>query len=171
MGPPVGSAVNIEISGDDYNMLGELAKLVKETIKSVPGLVDLKDDFDDGRPELRVEIDREKAALYGLNTSLIANSIRTAVNGFTASKYRVDEDEYDITVRLKKDQRSSINALETLEIIYNNKKGKTLSVPLISVAKIYKSKGPGAISRKDLSRVITVSGNAAEGFNENEVLK
>jgi len=169
-GPPVGAAVNIEISGDDYKILGGLSKLVKETIKTVPGLVDLKDDFDDGRPELRVEIDREKAALYGLNTSLIANSIRTAINGFTASKYRVDEDEYDITVRLKEDQRSSINSLETLEVIYNNKKGKTLSVPLISVAKIYKSKGPGAIRRKDLSRVITVSGNAADGYNENEVL-
>ncbi|MEE9449440.1 MAG: efflux RND transporter permease subunit, partial [Ignavibacteriaceae bacterium] len=170
MGPPVGSAINIEISGDDYKILGDLSMIVKETIKNVAGLVDLKDDFDDGRPELRVEIDREKAALYGLNTRLIANSIRTAINGFTASKYRVDEDEYDMTVRLRKDQRSSINSLETLEVIYNNKKGKTLSVPLISVAKIYKSKGPGAIRRKDLSRVITISGNTAEGFNENEVL-
>ncbi len=169
-GPPVGLPVNIEISGDDYAVLGALAQMVKDSIKTVEGLVDLKDDFDDGRPEVRVEIDREKAALYGLNTSLIANSVRTAINGFTASKYRVDEEEYDITVRLQKDQRSSINSLETLEIIYNNKKGETLSVPLISVAKIYKSKGPGAIRRKDLTRVITVSGDAAEGFNENEVL-
>lgn len=170
-GPPVGLPVNIEISGDDYNMLGSIAQMVKDSIKTVPGLVDLKDNFDDGRPEVRVEIDREKAALFGLNTSLIANSVRTAINGFTASKYRVDEEEYDITVRLKDEQRSSINSLETLEIIYNNKKGETLSVPLISVAKIYKSKGPGAIRRKDLTRVITVSGDAAEGFNENEVLE
>lgn len=170
-GPPVGAPISIEISGDDYKILGELSMLAKETIKTVPGLVDLKDDFDDGRPELRVEIDREKAALYGLNTSLIANAIRTAINGFTASKYRVDEDEYDITVRLQEDQRSSINSLETLEVIYNNKKGTTLSVPLISVASIYKSKGPGAIRRKDLERVITVSANASEGFNENEVLE
>ncbi|MBT8378572.1 MAG: efflux RND transporter permease subunit [Ignavibacteria bacterium] len=169
-GPPVGLPVNIEISGDDYDVLGSISQMVKDSIKTVTGLVDLKDDFDDGRPEVRVEIDREKAALYGLNTSLIANSVRTAINGYTASKYRVDEDEYDITVRLREDQRSSINALETLEIIYNNKKGETLSVPLISVAKIYKSKGPGAIRRKDLTRVITVSGDAAEGFNENEVL-
>lgn len=170
-GPPVGLPVNIEISGDDYAVLGAIAQMVKDSIKTVEGLVDLKDDFDDGRPEVRVEIDREKAALYGLNTSLIANSVRTAINGFTASKYRVDEEEYDITVRLQEDQRSSINSLETLEIIYNNKKGETLSVPLISVANIYKSKGPGAIRRKDLTRVITVSGDAAEGFNENEVLE
>jgi len=170
-GPPVGLPVNIEISGDDYEVLGSISQMVKDSIKTVAGLVDLKDDFDDGRPEVRVEIDREKAALYGLNTSLIANAVRTAINGATASKYRVDEDEYDITVRLQEDQRSSINALETLEIIYNNKKGETLSLPLISVAEIYKSKGPGAIRRKDLTRVITVSGDAAEGYNENEVLE
>jgi len=170
-GPPVGLPVNIEISGDDYDVLGAIAQMVKDSIKTLEGLVDLKDDFDDGRPEVRVEIDREKAALYGLNTSLIANSVRTAINGFTASKYRVDEEEYDIKVRLKEDQRSSINSLETLEIIYNNKKGETLSLPLISVASIYKSKGPGAIRRKDLTRVITISGDAAEGYNENEVLE
>ena len=170
MGPPVGPPVNIEISGDDYSVLGNLTEQVEKVIKDVPGLVDLKDDYDAGRPELRVNIDRQKAALYGLNTRLIANAIRTAINGYTASKYRVDEDEYDITVRLEKDQRENTNALENLEVIYNNKQGKTLSVPLVSIASITKSKGPGAIRRKDLTRVITVSANGEEGANANEVL-
>jgi len=171
MGPPVGAPINIEISGEDYKMLGEIAGMIKDRIKNVPGVVDLKDDYDVGKPEIRVEVDREKAAYFSLNTGLIANAIRTAINGFTASKYRVGEDEYDITVRLKKDQRSSVSSLDDLEIIYNNKKGKTLSVPLSSVATIKKSTGPGAIRRKDLKRVITVSGNAAEDYNANEVLK
>ena len=170
MGPPVGSAINIELRGDDYKILGELSEQIKTIIKNIPGVVDLKDDYDVGKPEIRVEVDREKAALYSMNTGMIANAIRTAINGTTASKYRVGEDEYDITVRLKKDQRSSINALENLKIIYNNKKGKTLNVPLISVAKILKSKGPGSIRRKDLKRVITISANAKEKFNANDVL-
>lgn len=170
MGPPVGSPINIEINGEDYKTLGLLAEMIREKIKTVPGVVDLKDDYDVGKPEFRVEVDREKAALYSMNTGMIASVIRTAINGSTASKYRVGEDEYDITVRLKKDQRSDLNALKTLEIIYNNKKGKTLSVPLISVATITRSKGPGAIRRKDLKRVITVSSNVKEDFNENDVL-
>jgi multidrug efflux pump len=170
-GPPVGPPVNIEISGDDYRMLGQISKMVMEQIKEVPGLVDLRDDFDDGRPEIRVDIDREKAALFGLNTGLIANSVRTAIYGATASKYRVEEEEYDITVRLKEDQRSDINALNNIKIIYNNDQGKTLSVPLISIASIDKSQGPGAIKRKNLKRVITVQGNAGENFNANEVLE
>jgi multidrug efflux pump len=64
-------------------------------------LLILKDDYDAGRPEVKVIIDREKAALYSMNTSIIANSIRTAINGFEASKYRINEEEYDITVRLE----------------------------------------------------------------------
>jgi multidrug efflux pump subunit AcrB len=143
---------------------------MREEIKNVHGVVDLKDDFDVGKPEIRVDVDREKAALYGMNTGMIANSIRTAVNGSTASKYRVGEDEYDITVRLREDQRSSLTSLESLEIIYNNKKGTTLTVPLISVANISRSKGPGAIRRKDMKRVITISANSAEDFNANDVL-
>ena len=170
MGPPVGQAINIEITGDDYRILGDLASKVRERIKNVPGVVDLKDDFDVGKPEYRVEIDREKAALYGMNTGLIANTIRTAINGATASKYRVGEDEYDITVRLQEHQRSSLTSLKNLKIIYNDKKGNTLSVPLISIANITRSKGPGAIRRKDLKRVITVSANAVEDFNANDVL-
>ena len=170
MGPPVGQAINIEITGDDYAILGDLAAKVREKIKNVPGVVDLKDDFDVGKPEYRIEIDREKAALYGMNTALIANTIRTAINGATASKYRVGEDEYDITVRLQEDQRSSLTSLQNLKIIYNDKKGNTLSVPLVSIANITRSKGPGAIRRKDLKRVITVSANAGENFNANDVL-
>jgi len=170
MGPPVGSPISIEINGEDYKTLGLLAEMIREKIKNVSGVVDIKDDFDVGKPEFRVEVDREKAALYSLNTGMIAGAIRTAINGSTASKYRVGEDEFDITVRLKEDQRSDLNALKTLEIIYNNKKGKTLSVPLISVATITRSKGPGAIRRKDLKRVITVSSNVKENFNENDVL-
>ncbi len=169
-GPPVGPPVNIEISGEDYHILGRLAEKVRQQIKDVKGVVDLNDDFDAGRPELRVDIDREKAALYGLNTGLIANSVRTAINGTEASKYRVDEEEYDITVRLKEEQRTNINSLDNLRIIYNNDKGKTLSVPLISIASVDKSTGPGAIRRKDMKRVITVSANNEEGYNANEVL-
>ncbi|GMU85376.1 MAG: hypothetical protein AMXMBFR48_06180 [Ignavibacteriales bacterium] len=169
-GPPVGKPVNIEISGDDFTRLGQISEQIREYIKDVPGLVDLKDNFDAGKPELRIKVDREKAALYGLNTSLIANFIRTAINGTTPSKYRVKEDEYDITVRLRKDQRESVDALKTLKIIYNNDQGKTLSVPLISVADISTDKGPGAIRRKDLKRVVTITGEALEGENPNDVL-
>lgn len=170
-GPPVGYPVNVEIIGEDFYKLGELSQQVKEKIKDIPGLVDLNDNYDSGRPEVRIEVNREKAALFNMNTSLIANAVRTAINGFEASQYRINEEEYDITVRLKEDQRNNIDKLRNLKINYNDKQGKTLSVPLITVADIEYSTGPGAIRRKDLNRVVTVTGNVDAGFNKNKVLQ
>ena len=169
-GPPVGAAINIEIIGDNFSTLGSIADQVKKEIENLDGVVDLKDDFDSGRPEVRILIDREKAALYSMNTSLIANSIRTAINGYEASKYRINEEEYDITVRLRKDQRESVDLLRSMRITYNDKQGKIQSVPLISVADVKYDKGPGAIRRIDLKRVVTISGNVDASFNQNEVL-
>jgi multidrug efflux pump len=169
-GPPVGEPINIEIIGDDFAQLGILAERIRNEIIDIEGAVDLKDNYDSGRPEVRVDIDREKAALYGMNTSIIANTIRTAVNGFEASKYRINDEEYDITVRLKKDQRNSIELLKTMHINYNNKQGKLRSVPLVSVADVKYEKGPGSIKRKDLKRVVTITGNVDAAYNANEVL-
>jgi multidrug efflux pump subunit AcrB len=166
MGPPVGPPINIEISGDDFVKLGAIADDIKRQIKDIPGISDLKDDFDQARPEIKVSVNREKAALYKLNTAVIASTIRTAINGTKASTYRVGEDEYDITVRLETNQRDNITSIENLYIA--NKDG--VKIPLTSVASVDFSGGIGAIKRKDLNRVVTVSANA-EGRLGNDVLK
>jgi len=164
-GPPTGPPVNIEISGDDFIKLGKLADDVKRQIKDIPGMKDLKDDFDEARPEIKISIDREKAALYNMNTTTIASTVRTAINGTAASKYRVSDKEYDITVRLDSNQRQNISAIQ--DIYLPGKDGA--KIPLTSVAKIEFSGGLGAINRKDLKRVVTVSANA-EGRLGNDVL-
>ncbi len=169
-GPPVGKPISVEIIGDNYKTLGDLTEKIYKIIESVPGAVDLKDNYDVGKPEIKIKIDREKAALLSMNTSMIANTLRTAINGIEASKYRINEDEYDITVRLEKDQRKSIDVLKNLKIIYQNRRGKILNVPLSSVASIDYSTGPGSIKRKNLKRVITISGDVDASHNKNEVL-
>ena len=165
-GPPTGPPVNIEISGDDFVKLGRLSEEVKRIIKDIPGLADLKDNFDEARPEIKITVDREKAALYGLNTAMVGSTIRTAINGTTASKIREGKDEYDVTVRLNKEQRNDINTIDNLFI--TNTKGE--KIPISSIGKVEFSGGIGAINRKDLKRVVTVSANA-EGRLGNDVLK
>lgn len=164
-GPPTGPPVNIEIAGEDFNKLGEIADTIQKKIKGIQGMTDLKDNFDQARPEIKVNVDRQKAALYKLNTVMIASTIRTAINGTAASTYRVGEDEYDITVRLEKDQRDDIASLENLYVA--NKDGT--KIPLTSVATVDFSGGIGAINRKDLNRVVTISANV-EGRTSNDVL-
>lgn len=153
MGPPVGQAIDIQISGDDYMRLGEIAKDIRNKIKNVPGLVDLRDDFESSKPEIRVLVDREKAALLGISSMDIAGAVRTAINGSEISKYREGEDEYDITVRFDEKFRRSIPDMDR---IYVFKEGK--QVPLSSVASFEPTAGFGTIHRTQLKRVVSITG-------------
>lgn len=151
-GPPSGPPVNIEISGDDYKILGNIALKVQGKINNIKGLVDLDNDYKIGRPELMVRIDREEAALYDLSTRKIANTISTAIKGTKASTYREYEDEYDITVRFKESNRSSIQDLRDIYIAHEGKQ-----VPLSDIASFELTSGAGTLLRKDLKKVVTVS--------------
>lgn len=166
MSPPVGKPINIEIYGDDFAVLRKICDDIKHLIKDIPGLVDLKDNLDETKPEIRITVDRERAKLYELSTAAIGSTIRTAINGTSASKFRVGKDEYDVTVRLKKNQRNNHNMLENLYI--TNQQGK--QIPLSSVARVEFSGGVGAVNRIDSRRVVTITANT-EGRLDNEVLK
>ncbi|HTP13386.1 MAG TPA: efflux RND transporter permease subunit, partial [Bacteroidota bacterium] len=170
MGPPVGNPVNIEISGEDYDQLAALSKIVQDKIKDVPGLVDLKDDYDTGRPEIEIRVDREKAGLFYTSTGQIAATVRAAVAGVEASKYRVGEDQYTIRVRLQEGQRTTPADLENLRITFMNRRGQQLSLPLTSVATLQRTAAVSDIRRKDQKRVITVSGDV-EGRVQSEVIQ
>ena len=169
MGPPVGAPVSLELSGEDFHTLAALSNQIQNEIRSVGGLVDLKDDYDQGRPEIEVVVDREKAALLEMSTAQIGSVVRTAISGTEASKFRVGEDEYKITVRLREDQRTSPKDIENLNITFMNKHGKLLSIPLVSVASVIRTSGITNIRRKDLKRVITITGDA-QGRLATEVL-
>lgn len=170
-GPPVGAPVNIEVSGEDFNQIVQIVQEIKQrlveasTTGAIPGLVDITDNLNTGRPEMRVHIDRERAAQYGLNTSQIAMTIRSAINGTEAGKYRDGEDEYDITVRLKEVDRQSLESLSNLTILHEGRQ-----IPLVSVADFEVGGGLGSITRLDLQRVATVSADAEEGYNAQAVL-
>ena len=170
-GPPTGAPVNIEITGEDFTVITRLVKEVRERLQywsetgEIAGLVDVTDNLNTGRPELRVEIDRERASQFNLSTQLVANTIRSAVNGAPAGQYRDGEDEYDIVVRLREADRATLDGLRSLTILHEG-----IQIPISSVASFTVSGGLGSITRLDLSRVATVSADAAEGFSGPQVL-
>ncbi len=151
-GPPTGKAVNIEIVGKDIDIMAKIAEDFIDIIKKIPGVVNLQMDFDGNKPEVRVNIDRAKAAYLGVNTGMIGSLIRTAIKGSETGYYRVEGDEYDITVRLKEDKRQSIQSIEDIHFVLEE--GDL--VPLSSVASVEVSTGLAGITRKDQNRVITV---------------
>jgi len=166
-GPPTGKPVEIEISGDEFDILVPLAEAVKAIVKEVPGITDLDDDYDPGKPELRIVVDRQRAALMNLSTAAVAWSIKAAINGIEVSKYREGNDDYDIVVRLPEEYRRRIDHIEALTIA--GPAGEP--VPLSAVARIEYTSGLASIRRTDLRRAITVTADVIKGYNSNEVLE
>jgi multidrug efflux pump subunit AcrB len=96
--------------------------------------------------------------------------VRAAIAGVDASKYRVGEDQYNIRVRLRENQRVSPTDLENLRITFMNRRGQLLSIPLTSVADLKRRTAVADIKRKDQKRVVTVTGDI-EGRVQSEVIK
>ena len=154
-GPPMGSPVSIELSGASFKVLGQLSRDVRATIRDVPGLVDVRDNFEDAKPELQFRVDRRRAALLGVDTRGVGEFIRTAVNGVEATRFRAGEDEYDITVRLPEGDRVDSSMFSRLSIA----SATGAMVPLSSIGAVSYAGGRGVIKRKDQRRTVTIDGN------------
>jgi len=173
MGPPTGKPINIEITGEDLEDLIADASAFKNYLDSVqiPGIEELKSDFQDNKPEIAINIDRERANQYGLSTGQIASEIRTAVLGKEVSKYKENEDEYPIQLRYSVDTRENVNNLIGLKITYRDmNSGQLRQIPLSSVATIGYSDTYGGIKRLNLKRIITISSDVLNGYTANEIV-
>ena len=157
-GPPTGAPINIEIAGDDFEILGRLAKTIREMTANIPFVVDIRDDYVEGTPTVRIKLDRQKAALFGLNTDNIGTALKTAYNGLEVSTYREGDDDYDITVQLSDAQRRITDVLH--ELMLPTPSGKI--VPLTTLARVEFAGGLGDIVRIDHERVVTVKANVDE---------
>ena len=155
-GPPTGMALNLEIRGEDFNQMSVAVEAIKQQIKNIPGLVDLTDDFDRSRPELKVIIDRNKASRLGLRARDIANTVRTAFNGKKVSVFRDGTEEYDIWVQLDQSFRSNQSDLSSLFIYTPSGEPVRLS----EIARVDSGPSYGSIRHVDTVRTITISADA-----------
>lgn len=173
-GPPTSKPINIEIRGERLEDLIANANNLKRFIdeKKIPGVVELKKDIEDNKPEIVFDIDRERANREGIMTGQIAMEIRGAVFGAEATKFRDADDEYPVQLRYKYDQRIDIETIKNLKITFRdmNMGGMLRSIPLSSVCDIRYAQTYGGIKRKNFKRVITLASDVKQGFNANEVV-
>jgi multidrug efflux pump subunit AcrB len=170
MGPPAGKPINIEIVGQEFDQLIYLADSMMTFLDmaSIDGIEGLKINLSVGKPELLVNIDREKARMYGVSTMQIASTLRTALFGKEISDFKVGEDEYPIQLRLQEKYRYDVPALMNQKITFDED-GQNIQVPISSVADFTYSTTYGSVRRKNLDRVITVYSNIIEGYNATEI--
>jgi multidrug efflux pump subunit AcrB len=173
-GPPVGKAVNIEIRGDDFNELVTTSQKLKRYLddKSIAGVEELKSDFVSSKPELIIQVDRERANRLGISTAQIGMMLRNSIYGAEASKFKDENDDYPIMVRIEKTSTNDLNSLLNMRISYRDMVagGMMRQVPLSAVASVQYSNTYGGILRLNQKRVITLASNVLEGYKPNEVV-
>ncbi|WP_298264683.1 efflux RND transporter permease subunit [uncultured Lutibacter sp.] len=171
-GPPTGAPINIEVSGDDYEQLLATAEDIKQFINAtnIAGIEDLKLDVEQGKPELPIVIDRQKARRLNISTGQIGDALRTSLFGKEVSTFKDGEDDYPINIRLMDKYRYNKDALVNQKITFRNQSnGEIVQVPISAVAHSETSSTFSAVKRKDLNRVITVFSNVIENYNPTDV--
>jgi HAE1 family hydrophobic/amphiphilic exporter-1 len=147
------STLDIEIYGYDFKETDRIAAELKEKMSDIPGLVNISISRGDYIPEYRIQFDREKLAMNGLNMSTASNYLRNRINGLTASLFREDGEEYNIRVAYAQEFRQSIESIENI-LIYNN---QGQAIRLKDVGKVMEEFSPPTIERKNRQRLVTVS--------------
>ncbi len=167
MGPPTGPPINVEISVNNQRDMAKAVQKVRRIVEDTPGAIDVKDNLRTGKPELRIRVDRAKAALLGLNTQWIGNFVKMLINGQRIGGYDEGTEERDIIVRLPAERRNDPAVLDSIRIsdAFGN------SIPLSTVATWDYVGGPGTVRRKDGQRVMTVSAEVAEGVPAQALLR
>ncbi len=171
-GPPAGYPINIELTGDNYELMLEEAKRMSEFINEtgIEGIEELKIDINKSKPELDVIVDKAKAGKLGISSAQVGQVIRRSVFGEEASTFKDDEDDYQINVRFNEELRYDENAIFNQPITFRNNRGEIIQTPISSLIKTKPASTFSSIKRKDLKRVITLYSNVLGGYNGNEIV-
>ena len=159
----VRSDVAVKIFGDDMDVLNKTAEEVSSKLQKIPGASEVKVEQTTGLPVLTVNIDRQKAARYGLNVADIQDTVATAIGGREAGTLFEGDRRFDILVRLPESLRNDLESMKRLPIPLprgsGGVEGRTNFIQLAEVASFELAPGPNQVSRENGKRRIVVSAN------------
>jgi HAE1 family hydrophobic/amphiphilic exporter-1 len=156
--------IQISVRGPDLATLDRLSGQLADLVRRVPGAADVDRSLDRDKPEVKVRIDRKLASELGVRLDGLAITLRALLNGEVATQYEdEDGDAYDVRVRLAAEDRKSLEALSTTEILSTKKNtaGKDMLIPVDQVAGFQRGTSASQIRHRDLIREVRVSANTA----------
>ena len=156
--------LNILIQGPDIEQLQAYTVQLMDKVRTIPGVVDVDTNFEATQPELRINVDRARAADLGVNIDSLANNLRTLVGGEEISEFKDGDDQFKVTLRLDEPYRN-IETLSSLLI----PAGPNKVVKVSDVAQLNRDYGPASIDRYNRQRQISVNANL-QGVPLGEVL-
>ena len=151
-GPPVGAALEARISGDNYGTLTELTRLLKEHLRSIPGVEDIKDNYTQGKIEILLKPDSQKMPLMNLTDAQIAMAVKSYFDGRVATTIKRGKDDIDVTVKYALPYRDDVSFINQAKV--TNSKGE--QVRLLTVADIEWKRGYSTINHYNGKRTIKV---------------
>jgi HAE1 family hydrophobic/amphiphilic exporter-1 len=156
-GPPTDSPVNVVVRGQDIRILKQISRNIQSLIRTkIRGAVDISDNYGVGVPQVMVTINREKANMHGVSVNEIATSLSTLYNGMEVSNHYFGDKEVKIRVKLDDKYR---NSFENMNKIYFYKTSGNTMLELGELVNVNMEPSLTVISREDMSRAITISGN------------
>ena len=154
-----GGAIAVKIEGDDYDILEFLANDLIAQIEALPDAVNVTSSLSEEVPQVKVAVNREAAAQYGLTAAAVGQAVRSELTGSTATKVTINSRELDVVVRGGGAAAKSLDALKSMGV--PSAMGGT--VPLGSVASVFVEQAPQTITRANQTRQVTISGDSVSG--------
>jgi hydrophobic/amphiphilic exporter-1 (mainly G- bacteria), HAE1 family len=155
------SDVQAAIAGPNLEQLAAYAQQVTEKMKTSPDLVDVDSSLVFSKPELRVAINRERAADLGVSAQEIAQAVNVLVGGQRVSTFSVGTTEYDVTLRAQPAFRTSVEGIEQMPV-----SARAGAVPLRQVVDIERTSGPASIDHLNRQRQVTLYANVPPGASQ-----
>ena len=162
-----GQPLQVVIGGPDYAQLAQWRDILQKRMESNPGLRDVDSDYKETRPQLRVDIDRDRAADIGVSVSDIGGTLQTMLGSLKSTTFVDDGKEYDVLLQADRAHRASMADLEN---IYVRSRDNTL-VPLSAVAKVKEIAEPGTLNRFNRLRAITLSAGIAPNYTLGQAIR
>jgi HAE1 family hydrophobic/amphiphilic exporter-1 len=158
--------VQFAIIGPDLQMLADYARRLTMQMRASPDMVDVDSSLVFGKPELRVNINRQQAADLGVSAQEIAQAVNIFVGGQRISTFSVGTNEYDVTLRAQQPFRTTVEGIEQVPV------GSTKSgpIPLRDVVDIQQTTGPASIDHVNRQRQVTLYANVAPGASQADAI-
>lgn len=154
--------VQVDIKGPDLDVLEEIANQAKANVEQLSGFRNIETSLSDSNEEAQFKIDKRKATLYGINTSSIAATLRTAISGTDTTTVTIDDYDYDVNLKFKESSIDNIEDIKQIKI----KSATGQDVPLGAFADITMAQGLKSISRTDGDYSISITAKA-DGMDTN----
>jgi len=157
--------VQFVINGPDLGQLARFAEGVVKKMREMKGATDVDSDLVVGKPEVRVEVLRDKAADLGVQVADVATAVQLLVGGLKVSTYEEGGEDYDVRIRAARDDRSQAERLSQLTV----PSMRLGNVPLGNLVRLTQTTGPSQINRLNRRRQTTLGANVVPGFGESDV--